>query len=225
MRITTIRDLLLRVHTILSRDGVWVQWKMGQKHGPECQCLMTALNKVITDMLEVGLGDDARTILIEKLVAHIPKDQISKTVDVGATGRVLVEWNDADGRTLGEVLGLIMRTYDDEAYQFDWNKDAEIAPQHDPSLLVMIAEAIRKGAVGSGHPAPFGLFDYSKYGDTSTPYHIRDFRPGSPTRGDAVFRTNDGIVARIEFERLNREHQADLVAKAMMEWMNKRVAA
>ena len=224
-----IRDILLSTYSILRQEGVWVQLSKSQTTpmAPDCQCLMTALNKSIEDLIPLSLEGDARSIVVLKLIEQIPPGQILKPYDQFSreTPRVLIDWNDTPGRTREEVLALIQRTYDAETPASSWNAEANLKSPYDPQLLALIAKAIEKGSVGAGHPSPYGLFDYSNYGVSKMPHHVRDFREGSATQGQTVFQTNDAIEARLEYDRLSHEHQATMVMRTVMEWMNKKAAA
>lgn len=63
---------------------------------------------------------------------------------------------------------------------------------------------------------PYGLFDYTSYGDPA-PHHVRDFRDTrSDTYGDSVLVTTDRDLARRTYERLTREHVAIAAMQATL---------
>lgn len=77
---------------------------------------------------------------------------------------------------------------------------------HDDAV-VRVAQAIEK-ALCSGRGGPYGLYDYTSYGDPK-PHHVRDFRDmSSDTYGSCVLRTDDKELARQTYDRLTREHPA-----------------
>lgn len=60
---------------------------------------------------------------------------------------------------------------------------------------------------------PYGLYDYSSYPGEDPPHVVKDER----TRKE-VYRSEDGDVARLIYERLCREYIADVAIKAMDQW-------
>ncbi|MGA0595654.1 hypothetical protein [Enterovirga sp. CN4-39] len=73
-----------------------------------------------------------------------------------------------------------------------------------------IAKAIEE-AMCPDREGPYGLYDYSSYGDRA-PHHVRDFRdPSSPTWGHSIFISESRKEARAEYERLTRLHPARAV--------------
>lgn len=86
--------------------------------------------------------------------------------------------------------------------------------REDPRLEA-IADAI-EAARNPDREGPFGLFDYTSYGDP-VPHHVRDLRDHrSESYGDCLFRTVDRDEARRVYERLTREHLAISAIRATL---------
>jgi hypothetical protein len=82
------------------------------------------------------------------------------------------------------------------------------------TMLERVAQAIEE-AQCRHREGPFGLYDYSSYGDP-IPHHVRDFRQlGSPTYGHCVFRSDDREAAQSEYDRLTRDYVARSAIEAM----------
>lgn len=82
------------------------------------------------------------------------------------------------------------------------------------TLLKLVADAIEKAQCG-GREGPFGLYDYTDYGDP-IPHHVRDFRdPASPTYGHCVFRSGDRTEALAVYNQATREHVAQAAIDAI----------
>lgn len=83
-------------------------------------------------------------------------------------------------------------------------------------MIERVAAAI-EAAQCLGREGPFGLYDYSDY-KTATPHRVRDFRdPLSEDYGKAVFAFADREQARVEYERLTKQHIARAAIEAMRE--------
>lgn len=83
-------------------------------------------------------------------------------------------------------------------------------------IIDAVAIAIEKASVPH-REGPFGLFDYTGYGDP-VPHHVRDFREvGSATWGKAVHRGTDAVEARRVYDELTRRHVADAAVRALKE--------
>lgn len=86
--------------------------------------------------------------------------------------------------------------------------------------LLTINEAITN-ARQPGREGPYGLFDYTSYGDRS-PHHVRDFRlhtlRTNPDKyGACVFHSKDKDMAQAEYERLTAEHIGMAAFNAVVE--------
>ena len=82
--------------------------------------------------------------------------------------------------------------------------------------LDAVAEAMEKASVPH-REGPFGLYDYTDYGDP-VPHHVRDFRDmRSATWGMAVHRGTDPVEARRIYDELTRRHVADAAVRAWKE--------
>ncbi len=80
--------------------------------------------------------------------------------------------------------------------------------------LERVGMAIER-ANNPGREGPYGLYDYTTYGDP-VPHHVRDFRDmRSDTYGHTVFRSTDRDAARAEYERLTRCHIARAAVEAL----------
>lgn len=66
-----------------------------------------------------------------------------------------------------------------------------------------------------GREGPYGLYDYTSYGDP-VPFHVRDWRdPKSTTWGCAVFKSVDRAEATSQYELLTRRHIAQAAIAAI----------
>lgn len=86
--------------------------------------------------------------------------------------------------------------------------------------LATIHAAI-EAAQQPGREGPFGLFDYSGYGDR-TPHHVRDFRLDTyrtnPDKyGACMFHSTDPDEALTEYNRLTAEHIAMAAFNAVVD--------
>ncbi|MFZ3481690.1 hypothetical protein [Sphingomonas sp. 3-13AW] len=85
----------------------------------------------------------------------------------------------------------------------------------DPRLEAVYAAI--EAAQTPGKEGPFGLFDYSDYGDP-VPHHVRDFRdPRSGTYGNCVFKSINREDAFGAYERFTREHVAIAAVTATLQ--------
>lgn len=90
---------------------------------------------------------------------------------------------------------------------------AEVSYDHPVEKLDAVAAAI-EAAGCPDREGPFGLFDYTEYGDPR-PHHVRDFRdPRSPSWGKAVHVGEDREEARCIYEEMTRRHVAEAALAA-----------
>lgn len=84
----------------------------------------------------------------------------------------------------------------------------------DNAMLDRVADAIEQARC-PGRQGPYGLFDYTSYGDP-VPHHVRDFRdPESKLYGSCVGAFADRQIAVELFETLTRHHIALAAIEAM----------
>lgn len=90
----------------------------------------------------------------------------------------------------------------------------EVAYDHPVGMLDAVADAM-EAATCPDREGPFGLFDYTDYGDPR-PHHVRDFRdPRSDTWGRPVHVGSDREEARRIYDEMTRRHVA---AAAVAAW-------
>jgi len=91
-------------------------------------------------------------------------------------------------------------------------------PDVSDETLDAIAEAIRI-AECPDREGPFGLYDYSSYGDGSHAgaHRVRDFRSyADPAYGSSVHVCDDPVEARRVYEEMTRRHVAAAAWDAVM---------
>lgn len=87
-------------------------------------------------------------------------------------------------------------------------------------IVECISEALEK-ALHKDREGPYGLYDYSSYGDDVAPHHVRDFRDcQSDTYGSCVFKTADEEEAEYVYTKLTEKYVATAIINAINEIIN-----
>jgi hypothetical protein len=98
--------ILDQVHARLSQPGVWVRG--GKLTDITCDCLATAVDRVINRahraLSEPLVRDRAYHETMSRLIRAIDPTETSPHVT-----HVIWFWNDAPGRTLDEVLAMVLK--------------------------------------------------------------------------------------------------------------------